>query len=99
VPLRSSEGAHPDGGFNCHPGSAPNTPYRTSESRGSTDRLDGLKIDRAGLPLGRLADVVAQALSDGRGNILVPLDGILVECEIVSAGFLLDLAVALDRVE
>jgi hypothetical protein len=92
------KGAHPDSEFKQTAIRAwPRTDYRKAGSE--APMLDRLKVNRAGLPFTGLAHVVAEALPDSRSNILVPLDRSRFEAEIVATGFLLDLAVALDRVE
>src|ERR1051325_8271833 len=62
-------------------------------------RLDRLTVERAGHAFAVLPDTIAEALTDRRGNILVPLDRARFERKVIPAGFLLDFAVALDRVE
>jgi len=61
--------------------------------------LDGLQIQRARLALVVRADVIAEALADGGRNVLVPANRALFEAKVVAAGFLLDFAMALGRVE
>ena len=62
-------------------------------------RLDCLQVQRAGGAFAGLADVIAKALPNRWCDVLVPLDRALLERKVVAARFLLDLAVALDRVE
>jgi hypothetical protein len=58
-----------------------------------------LKVERAGRAFAGLPDVIAKALTDRWSNVLVPLDRAGFEGKVVPARFLLDFAVALDRVE
>ena len=60
--------------------------------------LNRLKVQRAGLPiLG--AHVIGKSLTDLGSNVLVPGDCARFEAKVLTAGFRLDFAVALDVVE
>ena len=50
-----------------------------AEANASTSRLDGLQIQRAGLPFPSLPQIIADALTDRGRDILVPLDCALFE--------------------
>jgi len=94
--------AHPDSedrGRSTAIRDRPLTRYRTGGSEAPAGRLDRLKIERAGLAFAGLPDVVAKALADSWSDVLIPLDRARFEGKVVPAGFLLDFAVALDRVE
>ena len=70
-----------------------------AEARLPPGGLDRLKVKRTGDARTGLPDVVAKALADRRGNILVPLNRAGFEGKVVPTSFLLDFAVALDRVK
>lgn len=80
------------------PGSAPNA-LQDKRKRGSASRLDRLKVERAGLPFAGLSDVIGKALADCWRDVPIPPNSACFEGKIVPAGFLLNLAVAFDRVE
>jgi hypothetical protein len=82
------------------PGIGPRRYHREAEEEAPAGLLlDGLKVQRAGIALVGLPDVIAKALADRWSNILVPHDRAGFEAKVVAARFLLDFAVALDRVE
>src|SRR5690242_9244248 len=94
--------AHPGGEGRGHSAAIrdrPRTRYRTGGSEAPAGGLDRLKVERAGHAFAVLSDIIAEALTDRRSNILVPLDRARFERKVIPAGFLLDFAVALDRVE
>ena len=94
-------GAHPDRVERSLSNAARDRPQRDNRAKArlSPSDLDGLQIQCARLALIIGSDVIAQALADGGSNVLVPLDRALFEAEVVAAGFLLDFAMALGRVE
>src|SRR5215204_514029 len=61
--------------------------------------LDLVEVDGAGLALGIGAQLIGQALLGLRAVGAVPLDGAVVEAQVVAAGFRLDRAEALGLVE
>jgi hypothetical protein len=71
----------------------------SAEGKASAVLLDGLKVQRAGLPIAALTDIVAETLANRGSDILVPLNRARFEAKIIAAGFLLDFAVALDGIE
>src|SRR5689334_12972207 len=94
--------ASPDGEGRGHSAAIrdrPRTRYRAGGSEAPAGPLDRLKVECAGRAFAVLPDIIAEALTDRRGNILVPLDRVRFERKVIPAGFLLDFAVALDRVE
>src|SRR6185312_5070441 len=83
------------------PSAARDRPQRVTAlgSNGFRALLDRLKVQRARVALGTLSDIVAETLADDGSDILVPHDRAGLEAKVIAARFLLDLAVALDRVE
>ena len=97
----ASNEAHPDREERSSSNAARDRPQRGNRAKAglSPRDLDGLQIQRARLALVVRTDVIAEALPDGGSNVLVPLDRALFEAQVVAAGFLLDFAMALGRVE